>query len=74
MFVCCECCVLSGRSLCDKLITRPGESYRMWCVALCDIETSSMRRQTSIDCDLTYRQEIYHWMYLLHVINNQPVH
>jgi len=22
--VCCECCVLSGRGLCDELITRPG--------------------------------------------------
>ena len=30
MFVCCECCVLSGRGLCDGLITRPGESYRLW--------------------------------------------
>jgi len=32
MFVCCECCVLSGRGLCDELITRPEESYRLWCV------------------------------------------
>jgi len=24
MSVCCECCVLSGRGLCDGLITRPG--------------------------------------------------
>jgi len=23
MFVCCECCVLSGRGLCDGLIIRP---------------------------------------------------
>ena len=38
MFVCCECCVLSGRGLCDELITRPEESYRLWCVALCDLE------------------------------------
>jgi hypothetical protein len=30
MFVCCECCVLSGRVLCDGLITRPEESYRLW--------------------------------------------
>ena len=44
MFVCCECCVLSGRSLCDELITRPEESYRLWCVVVCDLETSSMRR------------------------------
>jgi len=35
-----ECCVLSGRGLCDDLITRPDESYRMWCVVVCDIETS----------------------------------
>jgi len=30
MFVCCECCVLSGRGLCDGLITRPEESYCLW--------------------------------------------
>jgi hypothetical protein len=44
MFVCCECCVLSGRGLCDELITRPEESYRLWCVFVCDLETSGMRR------------------------------
>jgi len=31
---------LSGRGLCDELITRPEESYRMWCVVVCDLETS----------------------------------
>ena len=41
MFVCCECCVLSGRGLCDELITRPEESCRLWCV-VCDLETSRM--------------------------------
>ena len=35
MFV---CCVLSGRGLCDELITRPEESYRLWCVVVCDLE------------------------------------
>jgi hypothetical protein len=40
MFVCCECCVLSGRGLCDGLITRPEESYRLWRVIVCDQETS----------------------------------
>jgi len=44
MSVCCECCVLSGKGLCDELITRPGEFYRMWCVIVCDLETSWMRR------------------------------
>jgi hypothetical protein len=38
MFVCCECFVLSGRGLCDELITRPEESYRPWCVVVCDLE------------------------------------
>jgi len=35
--------VLSGRGLCDGLITRPEESYRHWRV-VCDQETSRMRR------------------------------
>ena len=38
MFVCCECCVLSGRGLCDELITLPEESYRLWCVVVFDLE------------------------------------
>ena len=36
MFVCCECCVLSG--LCDGLITRPEESYRLCCFVVYDLE------------------------------------
>ena len=40
IFVCCERHVLSGRGLCDELITRPEESYRLWCVVVCDLETS----------------------------------
>jgi len=40
MSVCCECFVLSGRSLCDGPITRPEESYRLWS----DLETSRMKR------------------------------
>jgi hypothetical protein len=42
MFVCCECCVLSGRGLCNGLITRPEESYRLCCI-MCDQETSKTR-------------------------------
>jgi len=34
--------VLSGRGLCDELITRPEESYRLWCVVVCGLETSRM--------------------------------
>jgi len=32
--------VLSGRGLCDELITRPEECYRLCCVVVCDLETS----------------------------------
>jgi hypothetical protein len=37
--VCCE-----GRGLCDEIITRSEESYRLCCVVVCDLETSLMRR------------------------------
>jgi hypothetical protein len=54
MDVCRACCVLSGRGLCEELITRPEESYRLWCVVECDLETScplgglSRQKQTPI--------------------------
>jgi hypothetical protein len=38
MFVCCECCVFSDKGLCDELITRPEESYRLSFVVVCDLE------------------------------------
>jgi hypothetical protein len=43
MSICCECCLSSGRGLCDELITRPEKYYRLWCV-VCVLETSRMRR------------------------------
>jgi hypothetical protein len=36
MFVSCRVFVLSGRDLCVGLITRPEESYRLWCVSECN--------------------------------------
>ena len=42
MSVCCECYVLSGRGLCGKLITPPEESYRLWCVVVCDLESTKI--------------------------------
>ena len=44
MSVCCEYFVLSARGLCDELNTHPEESYWLWCVIECDLETSWMRR------------------------------
>jgi hypothetical protein len=32
MFVFCDCCMLLGRGLCVGLVSRPVESYRVWCV------------------------------------------
>jgi len=40
--------MLSGRGLCDKLITRPEESYRLWCVVVCDLETSNEEAMTRV--------------------------
>jgi len=40
--------VLSRIGLCKGLITSPEESYRMRCVAVCDQETSKMRRNIYI--------------------------
>ena len=39
MSLCCECCVLSGSGFCDRPIPRPEESYRLWCVSVCDLHT-----------------------------------
>ena len=44
IFVCSECCMLSGRGLYDGLIIRSEESYRLWRVVVCDHETSQARR------------------------------
>jgi len=36
--------VVSGRGLCDELITCPEQSYGLWCVVVCDLKTSRMRK------------------------------
>jgi hypothetical protein len=41
--------VLSGRGLCDELIARPEESYRLCCVVVCDLETSKIGAQYIYD-------------------------
>ena len=30
--------MLIGRGLCDEVLTRLKESYRLWCVVVCDLE------------------------------------
>ena len=47
----CECCVLSGRRLYDGPIPLPEESYWLWCVTVCELQTSRMRRSwPALDC------------------------
>jgi hypothetical protein len=36
--------VSSSRGLYDVMITRPEESYRLWRVVVCDLETSVVSR------------------------------
>jgi len=38
---------LSDRGLCDELITCREESYRLWCIVVCDLEISWIRRPWS---------------------------
>jgi hypothetical protein len=50
--------VLSG-SFCDELVTCPEESYRLWCVVVCDLETSGMRRPwPTLGCSATAQNSI----------------
>jgi hypothetical protein len=44
MSVSCVRCVLSDKGLCYGPITHPEECYRLWCVTVCDVESSKMRR------------------------------
>ena len=43
--------MLSGRGLCDGLITPPEESYRLWCVVVCDLE-EKLNNEEAIARDL----------------------
>jgi len=70
MFVSCDCCVLSGRGLCDELITSPEESYRMWCVVVCDLETSRIRRSwPALGRSATKKKNIYIYITYKRVVN-----
>ena len=55
--------MLSGRGLCDELITRPEESYRLCCVIVCDLETSRMGAPYIYDISrlrVNQDQDLYH--------------
>jgi hypothetical protein len=42
MSIPCECWVLYSRGLWNELLTCPEETYRLWCVVVCDLKTSWM--------------------------------
>jgi hypothetical protein len=51
MSVSCDCCVFSGSNLCNGLITRPEESYRLWRVYL-RVSLSLDNEQTVVNYSL----------------------
>ena len=70
MFFFCECYVLSGRGLCDGLVTRPEESYWLWCVGVCDRETLWLRRTWPTGGILRQnKQTNKQWQYTLYKSN-----
>ena len=62
MSVCCDCCVLSDRGLWDELITSPEESYRLYVVSECDLETSWMRRSWPTGGCRAKNKHLHFWL------------
>jgi hypothetical protein len=65
MSVSYECCMLSGRGLCHGPILRPKESYRLWCVIVCDFETSRMRQPWLLRQSEREREKANHLHHIL---------
>jgi len=65
MIVCCECCVFSGKGLCDELITRLEESYRLWCVVVCDLENLMNEEAMTRAGSQRHRKKIFTSIYIL---------
>jgi hypothetical protein len=62
MPVSCKCCLLSGRGLCDRPITRPEESYGVSvyerarvcvCVCVCEIQRDIRCKSNSLHLQLS---------------------
>ena len=55
--------MLSGRGLCDELITRPEESYRLWCVVVCDRENLKNEEAMTRVGSQRHSKKIYMYMF-----------
>ena len=76
--------MLSGRGLCDELITRPEKSYRLWRVVVCDLETSKEESKSplkgceykpTMGCDAERKKimgRVWLWSNLKAVSSNWP--
>ena len=71
--------MLSVRGLCDELITRPEESYRLWRVVVFDLETwkeeaksplKSCEYKPTMGCDAERKKSVY-VHFLLWIVNNK---
>jgi hypothetical protein len=70
MSVICECCVLSDRGLCDGLITRPEEIYRLCCLVVWDLETLWMRRpRPTLRRSATWKIQTLHVSFESSIVN-----
>jgi hypothetical protein len=65
MSVCCDCCVLSSRGLCDELITRPEESYRLCCVVVCDLENLKNEEAMTRTGSQRHKKTVIDWFIFL---------
>ena len=70
MFVCYECCVLSGRGLWDEPITRPEDFYRQWCVVVCDPENRMNEEAIAlIGLQRHKKRNMYMYMHFILIFN-----
>jgi hypothetical protein len=61
--------VLSGRGLCDELITRPEESFRLWCIVVRDLVNLNNEEAMTRVGSQRHRIYIYIYIYKLHLFS-----
>ena len=61
---------LSVVCLCDEIIIRPEEYYRLWCVVVCDLENSRMRSWPALGFSTTEEKKVvkFGYNYIISII------